>query len=198
LATATFRLGPADIGRALTLVEFLDAEVEPGYRYELARGVLEVTEVPNDPHGVIVCLFYDALAAYRRLHPNVIYRYGGAGEFRLVLPTMVSGRNPDVAVVLQGTPKGPRGRRPASFAIEVVSAGGEARERDYVTKRHEYLTYGLVEYWIVDPELRRVTLLTRDGDAWVDRVVEGEGIAEGFALPGFAIPLAELWGEADD
>jgi hypothetical protein len=38
LATATLRLGPADIGRALTLVEFLDAEVEPGYRYELARG----------------------------------------------------------------------------------------------------------------------------------------------------------------
>ena len=38
----------------MTLEEFREADVEEGYRYELARGVLEVTEVPNDPHGEIV------------------------------------------------------------------------------------------------------------------------------------------------
>ena len=48
------RIGPADHGRRMTLEEFLEAEEEEGYRYELARGVLEVTEVPNDPHGLIV------------------------------------------------------------------------------------------------------------------------------------------------
>jgi hypothetical protein len=42
------RIGPADHGRELTLQEFLEAEEEEGYRYELARGVLEVTEVPNE------------------------------------------------------------------------------------------------------------------------------------------------------
>jgi len=45
MATTTLRIGPADQGRAMTLDEFLDAEEEPGYCYELARGVLEVTEV---------------------------------------------------------------------------------------------------------------------------------------------------------
>ncbi len=33
---AKLRLGPADQGRHLSLDEFLDADEEPGYRYELA------------------------------------------------------------------------------------------------------------------------------------------------------------------
>ena len=48
------RIGPADHGRRMSLEEFREAEEEEGYRYELARGVLEVTLVPNDPHGVTV------------------------------------------------------------------------------------------------------------------------------------------------
>jgi hypothetical protein len=58
MATAVasrLRIGPADHGRVMTLEEFREAEEEQGYRYELARGVLEVSEVPNDPHGVVVC-----------------------------------------------------------------------------------------------------------------------------------------------
>ena len=54
MATVQLRIGPADHGRRMTLEEYRDAEEEPGYRYELARGVLEVTQVPNDPHGQIV------------------------------------------------------------------------------------------------------------------------------------------------
>ena len=50
------RIGPADHGRTMTLEEFREAEELDGYRYELARGVLEVTEVPNDPHGVVVAI----------------------------------------------------------------------------------------------------------------------------------------------
>ena len=110
--TETIRLGPADHGRRMSLEEFLDAEETPGYRYELARGVVEVVEVPNDDHGYVVCNIYNALALYHRDHPGRILRYGGASEFRLWLPTMVSGRNPDAAVVVSGTAKGAKGRRP--------------------------------------------------------------------------------------
>jgi hypothetical protein len=49
------RIGPADHGRMITLEEFREAEELDGYRYELARGVLEVTDVPDDPHGMVVC-----------------------------------------------------------------------------------------------------------------------------------------------
>ena len=41
---APLRVGLADHGRTMTLEEFREAEEEDGYRYELARGVLEVGE----------------------------------------------------------------------------------------------------------------------------------------------------------
>lgn len=198
MATATLRLGPADQGRRLTLDEYLGAEVEEGYRYELARGVLEVSEVPNDPHGVILSNLSDAMSLYRRAHPGLIYRHGGGAEFQFVVAELDSERNPDYAVALLATPKDARGRRPASFAAEVVSPGREARERDHVTKREEYLAYGLREYWIIDPQLRQVTTLTRGDDVWVETVVSGDGSAASVVLPGFVVPLADLWAGADD
>src|SRR5262245_15005355 len=153
--TAPLRIGPADHGRPMTLEEFLEAEVEEGYRYELARGVLEVTEVPNDPHGDVVANLYDAISRHRRDHRGVVRRYGGGAEFRFWLPGMISGRNPDLAVVLRGAPRDWRGRRVPALAAEVVSRGSV--KRDYETKRQEYLAYGLLEYWIVDPLKRQVT-----------------------------------------
>jgi len=69
MASLATRIGLADHGRTMTLEEFRDAEEEEGYRYELARGVLEVTEVPNDPHGLIVSNLYRAIGRYDVAHP---------------------------------------------------------------------------------------------------------------------------------
>jgi Uma2 family endonuclease len=192
------RIGPADHGRRMTLEEFREVDEEPGYLYELARGVVEVTEVPNDPHGQIEDNLREALAAYRRAHPGMIRRCGGASAFRLWIPEMISGRNPDQAFVLEGTPKDARGRRPPSWAAEIVSAGNDARERDYVTKREEYLTFGLREYWIIDPELRQVTVLVRmDGPDWSERTFKGLETIESRLLPGFQGKVSELWIDAE-
>ncbi len=189
------RIGPADHGRAMTLDEFMEAEEADGYRYELARGVLEVTEVPNDPHGDVVSNLFDAMARYRRDHPGVIRRYGGGSEFRFWLPHMVSGRNPDLGVVLLGAAKDWRGRRVPALAAEVVSRGSV--QRDYVIKREEYLAYGLLEYWIVDPLKRQVTVLTRHGDAWNEQVFRDEQVIGSLVLPGFGTTVAELWTDVE-
>ena len=196
MATTTLLLGPNDHGRVLSLDDYLDAEVESGYRYELARGVLEVTEIPNDPHGFTVSEILIALGDYAQAHRELIFRIGGGAEFRFIIPSLISGRHPDVAVALWSTPKDKRGRRAASFAVEVVSKG--SKKRDYVAKREEYLAYGLLEYWIVDPTLKQVTVLVREGDAWVEQVVVGDGSAESTVLPGFVVPIAGLWTDEDD
>jgi Uma2 family endonuclease len=91
----TIRIGPADRGRTLTLEELMEAEAEEGYRYELARGVLEVTHVPGEPHGITVWRLISAIRDYDREHTGLIYRAGGAGEYRLWLPGLISGRNPE-------------------------------------------------------------------------------------------------------
>jgi len=189
--TTTLRIGPADNGRTMTFEEFLEAEEVEGYRYELARGVLEVNQVPNDPHRKVVTNLYDSVSQYRRTHPGVVSGYGGSGEFQFLLPGMIAGRNPDLAVVLRGAPKDWRRRRIAALAAEVVSRG--SIHRDYVTKREEYLAYGLLEYWIVDPLERKVTVLTRRGDAWHEAVLRDDQVIASLVLPGFATTVAELW-----
>ena len=195
MATTTLRIGPADQGRAMTLDEFLDAEEEPGYLYELARGVLEVTEVPNDPHAQIEWNILRALSLYDQVHPGVIHRCGASGSTRLWIPGMISGRNPDVSVVLKGAPKDLRSRRVPALAVEIVSEGSEVR--DYETKRQEYLVYGLFEYWVVDPGARKVTVLIRDGGAWVERVAQGDQAIPSLVLPGFAAQVDQLWADVE-
>jgi Uma2 family endonuclease len=196
MATSTLRIGPADHGRAMTLQEFLDAEAGEGYRYELARGVLEVTEVPGEPHGLIFWFLIRSVGTYDLQHPGLIFRAGGGDSTQLLIPDLGSGRNPDVAVVMAGAPKDGRGRRVPALVMEIVSPGREARDRDYLAKREEYLAFGIREYWIVDRFARRVTVLIRDGDAWAERVFDGDATAEGLVLPGFAVRLADLWDAA--
>jgi Uma2 family endonuclease len=190
------RLGPADHGRSITLDEFMESETDEGYRYELARGVVEVTEVPNDPHGQVVSNLYRALARFAELHPGIIRRFGGGSEFRIWLPGMATGRNPDLGVVLQGAPKDQRGRRVPALVGEVVSA--QSVTRDYNAKRLEYLAFGILEYWIIDPSKRQVTILSRDGDLWRDRVFRDDQALVSLVLPDLETTAAELWIDVED
>ena len=192
-------LGPNDQGRRLSVDEFREAEETQGYRYELARGVVEVTEVPNDPHGQIVSNLYDAIAGYKRLHPRRIRRYGGGSEFRLWVPEMESGRNPDLSIVLEGAAKDQRGRFRPALVVEVVSLGGE--ERDYVTKREEFLVYGVDEYWVVDPSsLKVLVLCVEEVDGvtrWSESVFGGDETIVSRRLPGLACRVSDLWLDAE-
>ncbi len=195
MATTQIRIGPDDHGRRMSLEEFGDAEAEPGFRYELGRGVLEVTEVPGRPHGKIVSNLYMAIARYHQEHPGSIDRFGGGGEFYLRIPAMRSGRHPDLGIVLVDTPLDDRGRDKPSLVAEVVSS--RSKTRDYQSKRDEYLAFGIREYWIVDPYTRQVTVLVRrdagDAAAWDERVIGGDAVIVSDVLPGIATTVAELW-----
>jgi Uma2 family endonuclease len=194
--TTPLLIGPADHGRSMTLEEFLDADVVEGYRYELGRGVLEASEVPDDAHFQVVSNLYTAIGRYDRDHPGIILRFGGGNELQLVLPGLISGRNPDLGAVLRGAPRDWRGRRLPAWVAEVVSRGSV--ERDYRTKREEYLAYGLLEYWIVDPIARKVTVLTRRGDTWAEAVFRDDQVIVSLVSSGFATTVAELWVDVED
>jgi Uma2 family endonuclease len=139
---------------------------------------------------------YDAISQYRRAHPGVVLSYGGGSEFQLVLPGMITGRNPDLGVVLRGASRDWRGRTGPALVAEVVS--DSSVQRDYQTKREEYLAYGLLEYWIVDPLKRQVTVLTRRGDIWDETVFRDDQSIASLVLPGFAATVAELWIDVEE
>ena len=159
MATITRQIGPADQGLRMTLQEFIEADWQGGWLYELARGVLDVTEVPLPPHALTVNRVADLFALFNRAHPGIIYLRGGGGECRIRLEGMQSDRHPDQAIYLSPPPAGPSpwSRWVPAIVVEVVSKGGE--DRDYVEKREEYLRFGITEYWILDPMLRRLLVL---------------------------------------
>jgi hypothetical protein len=47
-------VGPVHHGRAMAFQAFIEADFQEGWLYELARGVVVVTEVPGVQHGRIV------------------------------------------------------------------------------------------------------------------------------------------------
>src|SRR5271166_5077085 len=148
MATVNLRIGPADNGRRMTLEEFREAEEQPGYLHELARGVLEVTEVPSDDQGQIVDNLHEAISDYNRKHPGLIRRIAHGSDIRLIIPELESDRHPDLAVVFFGAPLTERGRHRSEWVCEVVSPGARARRSDYDEKAEEYLQLGIREYWI--------------------------------------------------
>jgi Uma2 family endonuclease len=198
MATATRRIGPADHGQRMTFEEFIEADFEEGWLYELARGVIDVTEVPLPHHGRIVHRLARHFILYEDQHPGIIDYRAGGGECRIRLPGMQSDRHPDQAVYLNPEPKGrhPWTRWVPHLVVEVVSEGGE--DRDYVEKREEYLRNGVSEYWILDPSKRRLLVLQRAGDVWQEVVVLPGAVYHTIFLPGLEVRPEDLLGPAED
>lgn len=196
MATAPTRLliGPADLGKRLTLDEFADAEFVDGHLYELARGEIVVTEVPGPNHGRMVRHFARLFDAYDLAHPRQIHYLAGGGECRLRVPGMQSDRHPDQAVYLTPPPKGKRPwtRWVPSVVVEILSRGGE--HRDLVEKREEYLRAGVSEYWVLDPFGRRLIVLRRMGDTWAEAIIPAGGTYRTELFPGLEVRPADLLG----
>jgi Uma2 family endonuclease len=198
LSTPTTRIGPLDHGRPMSLDEFIQADFEEGWLYELARGVIDVTEVPAPNHGRTVRRVAQLFVLYDIAHPGIIDYQAGGGECRIRLPGMQSDRHPDQAIYLNPEPTGSRpwSRWVPHIVVEIVSEGGE--ERDYVEKREEYLRIGVSEYWILDPIKRQLLVLQRAGDVWEEVVVHPGTVYHTLFLPGLEVRPEELLGLTED
>ena len=49
---------------------------------------------------------------------------------------------------------------PPDLVVEVVSPGNLQRDRDYIAKRNQYLDREIPLYWIIDPQVKEITVLT--------------------------------------
>jgi Uma2 family endonuclease len=194
MAIATRRIGPADHGRKMSLKEFIKADFEEGWLYELARGVIDVTEVPGTEHGRCVWRTARLFIFYDQAHPGIVQYQAGGMECRLRLPGMQSDRHPDQTIYLDPQPAGkkPWTRWVPHIVVEIISEGSE--HRDYVEKREEYLRVGVREYWILDPFKKQLLVLRRDGDVWNETVVKAGRTYRTPLLPGLVVRPSELLG----
>ena len=80
---------------------------------------------------------------------------------------------------------------PPDLALEIVSP--ESVDRDYDTKRRQYQRFGIPEYWIVDEEEQRVTLLRLGARGRYREVAARKGVFHSQALKGFRLDPSWLW-----
>jgi Uma2 family endonuclease len=143
--------------------EYLALERRTSRLVELSDGQIEVLPMPNPIHQRIVGYLYRVLQA-------CVAALGSGEVFFAPLPIRLWAgkyRDPDVVFLKPGRIFDPR-RQPegADLAVEVVSEEDKDRQRDLVTKRHEYAQAGIAEYWIVDPAAETILVLVLDGGTY--------------------------------
>ena len=163
---------------------------------EFSSGIVEVLTMPTMAHQLVVAYLHGLLAAFVAAgkHGRVLF-----APFRIRL-WEAKFRQPDVMFM-----RAEHAARTsnefwdgADLVMEVVSE--DDRRRDVETKRFEYARAGIPEYWLVDPQHRRITVLKLDGQRYVVHGEFGEGArASSALLPGFEVGVTEAFaaGEAD-
>lgn len=174
-----------------TVEEYLALDLSGGKLIEFDHGVLEFPPMPTAKHQRILRFLLRILESFLEER--------GVGE---ILPAplplqLETGlyREPDALVVLPehlaSNPNYPSG---AELVVEIVSVGKEARQRDFETKRMEYASAGIPEYWIIDPENHAVHVLALHAGLYREQGVfkKGQTITSRL-LPGFNLAVDELF-----
>jgi Uma2 family endonuclease len=155
---------------------------------EFVDGVVEFLPMPTLLHQLIVDYLHERFKAFIKENDSGVVLQGPlrvrVGKRVIRLPDVVFFRPDHIPADLRKMPNG------ADLAMEIVSEGRTNRERDYTTKRREYARARIAEYWIVDPQERRITVLTLDGNAYR---VHGEFIpgqkATSVMFPAFGVDV---------
>lgn len=162
----------------LSLVDFLAYTAETEICYELENGDLCEMPTESELNRRIACWLF---AYFLQL---------GITPQCLTMQTeiAVSGlratvRRPDLMVLSEETVTALTGATrsmitmempPPRLVVEVVSPGKENIDRDYRYKRAQYQAREIAEYWIVDPLIDRVTVLSLVEGLYEEAQFEGE------------------------
>lgn len=170
--------------------------LDTGHLVEYSNGYLEFPPMPTMAHQDIVSFLHALLKVFIQKH-QLGKVYFAPVPVRLGEQEY---REPDVffvstAKVLEAAGKYPSG---ADLVMEVVSGSPADRDRDLVRKRRDYAQAGIPEYWIVDPQEEVIYVLRLEGKEYAEhgRFVTGD-TANSALLPGFSVPVGEVWAAAN-
>jgi Uma2 family endonuclease len=153
---------------------------------EFSDGHVEVLPMPTTSHQLIVAFLYRTLLAF------VAARAAGTVLFAPLRVRLWPGkfREPDIVFLSaeHASRIGESFWEGADLVMEVVS--DDDRRRDLETKRREYAQAGIPEYWIIDPQQARITVLRLDGATYVVHGDFPRGTqAASHLLPGFTLDV---------
>jgi Uma2 family endonuclease len=156
---------------------------------ELIEGKV-VEKLPTEEHGLVTSNLNYALVAYNRQH-----KLGRIGvEVRHRLPgDQRNSRMPDLSFTSARRPLVTQGVVPEmpDLAVEIKSPDDSIRKQR--AKATYYLEHGVRLVWLVYPALRLVEVYTLDGE--IEILVAGDVLTGGDVLPGFNLPIADIFAD---
>ncbi|MBI2876278.1 MAG: Uma2 family endonuclease [Candidatus Tectomicrobia bacterium] len=161
---------------------------DDGKRYELVKGELVEMAPPGEVHGVYASRINRLLGTF--VEENDLGTVGIESGFYLERdPDTV--RGPDVWFICKerldpDTEIEGYCEIVPDLAVEVISPNDTYTE--VAEKVEEYLQAGVQQVWVVDPKRRTVTLYPG-----ANTLKEGDLLAGGDLLPGFAVPVSRLF-----
>lgn len=168
---------------------------DDGMRHELIDGEHFVTPSPNLRHQEVLGRLHVEVALFLRQHPGTGRVFVAPldvlfSKWDVVEPDLlfVAGEQESILTPdnVQGAP---------ALVVEVLSPG--TRRRDQGIKQKLFERGGVREYWLVDPDQDRVSVLRRSRDGSFGQAIElsradGDELATPL-MPGLAIRLADLF-----
>ena len=186
-------MNPATPGVKLTYDDFV-LFPDDGRRHELIDGEHYVTPSPNVRHQRIAWNLSGMLWTYLQQHPVGTFFAAPLdivlSDFDVVEPDLLFVSAARTSKVI--TPQNLRGA--PDLVIEIGSPA--TRRRDETIKRRLYERFGVVEYWIVDPDLDAVKVCRRVDEQYqrvAELTVERADVVTSPLLPGLEMPLAKIF-----
>lgn len=175
-----------------TIDDYMRLVDPPGFRYELIEGQLYMSPSPSFWHQNSLGELFALMKTFVREHQlgTVVFAPMDVvidrGETQTVVqPDLIfisNERKGIIKRIIEGAP---------DLLVEILSAS--TAQRDRITKTALYISNGVREYWIVDPENRRIEVWVARGTAHIKR---GEWHAgdrvPSEVLEGFSVAVDEI------
>jgi len=167
---------------------------DDGKRHELIDGEHYVTPSPARKHQTVSWNLTTLIGSYLRARPvgrafaapfDVVFSNFDVVEPDLLLISKERQNDILTAKHVRGAP---------DLVVEIGSPA--TRKRDETIKRRLYETFGVSEYWVIDPELDSIHVYRHD-DAGYTRVaeltLERQDVLRTPLMPGLDLPLAVIF-----
>jgi Uma2 family endonuclease len=179
-----------DLPRKLTYEDYI-LFPEDGLRHEILDGEHYVTPAPFIRHQLISGNLHSHLDPFVRRHRLGVVLYAPVDV--ILSPHDIA--QPDLLFVSnerKGILTEPNVQGAPDLLIEILSK--KTRRRDERLKLDLYDRFGVLEYWIVDPERQGIKIYRRDSGRLrlAAELSEGEVLTTPL-LPGLQIPLGEIF-----
>lgn len=181
------------VTKTYSFEDYLNYRDDSDFKYELFNGKLIQMPPASGLHAEILRLIYDILKAeIQRLQLDRVVQPGTVG----VRTGIRKSRIPDILVMTETQRQLLRTlpsailEEPPVLVVEIVSPNNP--EDDYRYKRSEYAALGIPEYWIIDTQELKISILTLVSGFYDIVEYRGEDIINSASFPELQLTAEQI------